>query len=174
MAGDMVNTMAKCAQSRQHRERKRESQQGFTYLIALFLVAILSVATLSALEKTLTKDRRDKEAQLLYFGQAYRAAIMQYYLNSPGTAKSYPPDLPSLLADSRTTTLQRYLRRLYFDPMTGSSNWGVVSAKDGGIMGVYSLATGQPIKIAGFPDALSNFIGAQTYQQWEFTYIPPA
>lgn len=172
MAGDMVNTMRLDRRSRPCRRLKRNGQQGFTYLIALFLVAILSVATLSALEKTITKDRRDKEAQLLYVGQAYRTAIMQYYLNSPGTAKSFPPDLPSLLQDSRTTTLQRYLRRLYFDPMTGSSNWGVVPAAGGGIAGVYSLAQGQPIKSAGFPPELSNFLGAQTYQQWQFIYLP--
>lgn len=148
------------------------SQRGFTYMIALFLVAILSVTIVAALEKTITKDRRDKEAQLLYVGQAYQTAIMRYYQNSPGTAKSYPPDLQSLLQDSRTTTLQRYLRRPYFDPMTGSASWGVVPAEGGGIMGVYSLSTQQPIKTGGFPENLANLTGAQTYQQWQFNYVP--
>ncbi len=156
--------------------RRRPSQQGFTYLIALFLVAILSVATLVALERTITKDMRDKEAQLLYVGQAYQTAIMKYYQNSPGTAKSYPSDLASLLQDPRTTTLQRYLRRLYFDPMTGS-DLGLVKNADNAIIGVYSLSTRQPIKIAGFPQALinsnPNFGQGQTYQQWQFIYTPP-
>jgi type II secretory pathway pseudopilin PulG len=168
MARDMVKPMRYA-----RRHGRHAGQQGFTYLIALFLVAILSVATLSALEKTITKDRRDKEAQLLYVGQAYRTAIMQYYLNSPGTAKFFPTDLSTLAQqDVRLTTRPRYLRRLYFDPMTGSSNWGTVTAPDGGIAGVYSLATQQPIKIAGFPPELSNFLGAQTYQQWQFIYLP--
>lgn len=153
---------------------KRQSERGFTYMIALFLVAILSVTTLTAMERALTKDRREKEAQLLYVGQAYRTAIMQYYLNSPGTAKAYPSDLPSLLQDSRSTTLQRYLRRLYFDPMTGSTDWGLVKDPvSGNIMGVYSTSTQQPIKITGFPPVLANFLGAQTYQQWQFIYAPP-
>ncbi len=152
---------------------RRLSQHGFTYVIALFLVAILSVATLTALERTITKDRRDKEAQLLYVGQAYRTAIMQYYLNASGPARSFPPDLNTLLQqDSRLTTKPRYLRRLYLDPMTGSTNWGTVKAEDGGVMGVYSYSTQQPIKTAGFPAVLANFIGAQTYQQWQFIYLP--
>ena len=152
--------------------KRRRRQSGFTYIVALFLVATLSVISLQAVERSLTKDRRDKEAQLLYVGQAYRQAILTYYENSPGTAKAYPPDLQSLLQDSRTTTLQRPLRRLYWDPMTASSTWGTVISPSGGIMGVYSLSTQQPIKIAGFPVALTSFTGATSYQQWQFTYQP--
>jgi type II secretory pathway pseudopilin PulG len=152
--------------------KRRRLQSGFTYIVALFLVATLSVISLQAVERSLTKDRRDKEAQLLYVGQAYRQAILTYYENSPGTAKAYPPDLQSLLQDSRTTTLQRPLRRLYWDPMTASSTWGIVPGPSGGIMGVYSLSTQQPIKIAGFPVALTGFTGATSYQQWQFTYQP--
>jgi len=147
-------------------------QTGFTYVIALFLVATLSVISLHAVERTWTNERRDKEAQLLYVGQAYRQAILTYYENSPGTAKAYPPDLQSLLQDSRTTTLQRPLRRLYRDPMTASLDWGTVPGPDGGVMGVYSKSTQQPIKTNGFPDALAGFIGATSYQQWQFTYQP--
>jgi type II secretory pathway pseudopilin PulG len=145
-------------------------QRGFTFLIALFMVATLAMVTLRALEKTATNDRRAKEVELLFVGQAYQRAIMTYYQNSPGTAKAYPPDLRSLLQDNRTTTLQRPLRKLYLDPMTASPNWGIVQAPGGGIMGVYSLSMQQPIKVNGFPPMLSNFIGAKSYQTWQFVY----
>jgi type II secretory pathway pseudopilin PulG len=148
------------------------NQAGFSYMIALFMVATLSVVTLQAMENSLTKDRRAKEIELLFVGQAYQNAIMQYYQNSPGTVKTYPPDLQSLLQDSRTTTLQRPLRRLYLDPMTASPTWGIVPAPSGGVMGVYSLSTQQPIKVNGFPAALISFIGARSYQAWQFVYVP--
>lgn len=151
---------------------KARKQKGFTYLIALFMVATLSILTLRALENSLTKERRDKEAELLFVGQAYQNAIMTYYQNSPGTAKKYPPDLPSLLQDSRTTSLQRPLRRLYADPITASQNWGVITAEEGGVKGVYSLSTQKPIKANGFPPTLSNFIGAKSYTEWQFIYVP--
>jgi type II secretory pathway pseudopilin PulG len=147
-------------------------QKGFTYMIALFMVATLSVVSLRAMERTLTKDRREREAELLYVGQAYRQAIQVYYQNSPGTAKKYPPDLQSLLQDARTTSLQRPLRKLYRDPITSSLNWGIVSSADGGVMGVYSLSTQQPIKVNGFPVTLFGFTGAKSYQQWQFVYQP--
>jgi type II secretory pathway pseudopilin PulG len=151
-------------------------QQGFTYLIALFMVAILSIVTLRALENSLTKDRRDKEVELLYVGQAYQQAIMSYYNNSPGSANNtYPPSLAALtLPDTRTTTLRQPLRRLYFDPITASQDWGTIPDSNGNIMGVYSKSTQKPIKVNGFPAALCSFNGATSYQSWQFAFPPNA
>jgi len=154
------------------RMRNARRQQGFTYLIALFMVATLSIVTLRALENSLTKDRRAKEAELLFVGQAYQQAIMNYYQNSPGTAKAYPKNLEALLEDKRTSTLQRPLRRLYFDPMTASQDWGTLKDSDGNVMGVYSKSTQQPIKVNGFPPTLNNLIGAKSYTEWQFFYTP--
>jgi len=149
------------------------NQRGFTYLIALFMVAILSIVTLRALENSLTRERRAKEEQLLFVGQAYQKAITTYYLNSPGRG-SYPQNLADMLDEGRTSATQKSLRRLYFDPITGSQDWGLIPAEttNGGIMGVYSKSSQQPIKVNGFPSALSNFIGATSYQQWQFVYQP--
>lgn len=144
-------------------------QQGFTYMIALFLVAILSVASLSALERALTKDRREKEKQLLFAGQAYRQAIMQYYQNS----NQFPTRISDLLDAPNTSTLKRYLRRLYWDPMTGGP-FDALTNEAGGIVGVASSSTQQPIKTGYFPPELSNFNCAKTYQQWQFIYVPGA
>lgn len=148
-------------------------QKGFTFMIALFMVAILSIVTLRALENSLTNDRRAKEAELLYDGQAFQQAIMSYYLNSPGSANSYPPSLQALtLPDTRTSTLRQPLRRLYFDPITTSQNWGTVLDANGNVMGVYSLSIQKPIKVNGFPIALCSFNGATSYQSWQFVYPP--
>lgn len=177
--------------------RKFARQKGFTYVIAMFLVAVLSVASMAALERAITNDRRDKEAQLLYVGLAYRAAIMNYYVAN----KAYPTDvgcfantaaqcLKILLEDTNTSTLTRYLRRPYFDPMTGGDFQIVTEGSN--IIGVASTSTQRPIKTGAFPLSLvsaqqaaqqlnhpcdllatHNFLCAQTYQEWKFIYTPP-
>jgi type II secretory pathway pseudopilin PulG len=150
-----------------------KNQQGFTYLIALFMVATLSIVTLRAMENSLTKDRRAKEEQLLFVGQAYQQAIMTYYQTIPGS-KTFPPDLATLVEpDTRTSTRHVALRKLYFDPITGTQDWLLIKdPKTGGVMGVSSTSLQQPIKVNGFPPTLSNLIGAKTYQQWQFVYQP--
>ena len=147
-------------------------QQGYSYLVAMFTVAVVAVLSTRAIERTSTMERRNKEAQLLFVGQAYLNAIQTYYQNSPGTTKQYPPDLPSLLQDTRLTTMSRPLRKLYLDPITNNAQWGIVPAAGGGVMGVYSLSQQKPIKVGGFPPLLAGFAGATSYQNWQFIYQP--
>ncbi|GAB3265914.1 type II secretion system protein [Chitinimonas naiadis] len=152
-------------------------QTGFSYFVALFVVAIASIVALRAVQNSATAERRAREADLLYVGQAYQEAIRQYYELSPGSGKRYPPNMEALLRDSDTTRTRRYLRRVYRDPITGSPTWGEVPALDAtgkvvGIKGVYSLSTQQPIKVDGFPAALASFTGAKRYMDWQFVYQP--
>ena len=149
-----------------------QREQGFSYVVAMFLVAVLAILSLRGLENSLTKKRRDKEAELLFVGQAYREAIRRYYEETPGSAKMYPPDIDALLLDSRATTTHRPLRRRYRDPITGSDQWGIVQTADGKVMGVYSLSLQQPIKIGGFPIELMTFKDAKHYRDWQFVYQP--
>ena len=147
-------------------------QRGFSYLIALFMVALLAILSLRGLQNTAMKERRDKEAELLFVGQEYRNAIKMYYDNTPGSVKQFPPDIKSLLEDGRTTRMNRPLRKLYLDPMTNSDSWGVVPGPNGGVMGVYSLSTQIPVKTDGFPVELMSFTNAKQYQEWKFIYQP--
>ncbi|HEY0974622.1 MAG TPA: hypothetical protein VGE57_09025 [Solimonas sp.] len=116
--------------------------------------------------------RREREEQLLDIGNAYRVAIKRYYLNSPGTVMQYPPSLDDLLLDRRHLTVVRYLRKRYPDPITGLSNWGVLQAADGGIMGVYSLSGQAPLKIRGFRADNEFFADATAYSEWKFIFLP--
>jgi type II secretory pathway pseudopilin PulG len=146
------------------------AQAGFTYVAVMFAVAIAAIVATRAVESTMTDERRSKEDQLLYVGGLYRAAIQSYYTNSQGTEKVYPQRLEDLLDDPRTTTLRRHLRKLFRDPMTGNSEWGLVLTADDRIMGVYSLSTAKPLKVGGFAPELTSFAKAKTYQDWQFTY----
>lgn len=146
-------------------------QAGFTYVIAMFLVAVLSITAVRAIENTLTLERRDKEAETLWRGMAYRKAIQLYYNASPGTDKSYPQELSDLLSDNRLVRPTRPLRKLYKDPISGG-DWNVVRNEAGRVIGVYPNSNAVPLKRAGFPDALIAFSAAKQYGDWKFIYQP--
>lgn len=147
-------------------------QGGFSYLVVMFLVAALSLASVRALEATATAERRDKEAELLYRGIAYRDAIRDYYTNAPGTAHSYPETVNELLYDSRFTNPRRHLRKAYRDPLVADGQWELVRNDDGRLVGVRSRALGKPIKRDGFPETLDSLVNAERYSDWQFVYLP--
>lgn len=147
-------------------------QGGFSYPVAMFLVAMVAVLAVRALENVMTAERRERERELLTVGMAYRNAIRSYYDNSPGTAKAYPKELKDLLLDERASRLRRPLRKLYRDPITGNKDWGLVLSEAGAIKGVYSLSRQKPIRTGGFPLELLAFTDAKQYRQWQFVYEP--
>ncbi len=149
-------------------------ERGFTYVAALFLVALLSLLSLMAVEQWRTVEQREKEKELLFVGEQYRHAIQLYYELSPGSVKKYPATLTDLLQDKRATRIIRPLRQLFLDPMNSSPQWGIVEAPGGGIMGIYSLSAAMPIKQDGFTVEEAEFTGQATYQGWKFIYVPPA
>jgi type II secretory pathway pseudopilin PulG len=144
-------------------------QRGFTYLTVLFLVAILMGGLAVVGEVWETSAKREKEADLLFVGNEYRKAIQRYVL--AGKAQ-YPRTLDDLLKDPRQPSTQRYLRKLYPDPMTGKNEWGFVKGPDGGIGGVYSLSEDKPLKVAGFKQRDASLEGAQKYSDWKFAFTP--
>jgi hypothetical protein len=145
--------------------------QGFSYVIVMFLLAVLSLSAVRALENTWTLEQRDKEAETLWRGLAYREAIRIYYESSPGTGKSYPQELKDLLYDARLVRPTRPLRRLYTEPLSGSV-WGVIRNEEGRVIGVYPDSKAMPLKQAGFPDELAGFTAAKHYSDWKFIYQP--
>jgi type II secretory pathway pseudopilin PulG len=142
---------------------------GFTYLSVLFIVAIMGLGLALAGEVWHTAAMREREAVLLHVGEQYRRAIERYYLAGP---RQYPRELTDLLRDSRKPGVERYLRRLYPDPITSSYEWGIVKAPDGGIMGIYSRSDDKPLKSARFTPALAAFEGAEKYSDWKFVFVP--
>ena len=147
-------------------------QKGFTY-IALLIVIAVGGAVLAAVGELASHGRqREKEAELLFAGHQIRAAIGAYYERSPGGAKVYPTTLEDLLEDKRLPVVQRYLRKVYRDPITGKIDWGIVEGPGGTIMGVYSKSGLQPIKSGRFAPGDESFGDAKTYTEWKFTHSP--
>ena len=148
-------------------------QRGFTYLVAMFAVAVAGILLAATGELWSHSRQREKERELLYLGDRFREAIGLYYQRTPGAVKRYPEKLEDLLEDKRYLSMQRYLRKIYADPMTGAARWGTVAAPGGGINGVYSLSGGQPIKSGGFGSQDKSFAGSSRYSDWRFVYEPP-
>ena len=145
---------------------------GFTYLAMLFFVAVIG-ASLAGTGIVWSQSRqREKEAELLWIGEQFRQAIALYYQRTPGAVKRYPERLEDLLEDRRYPSVQRYLRRIYADPITGKAAWGLVQVPGGGIMGVHSFSELRPIKSAGFSGQFERFEAAMKLSDWRFVYEP--
>jgi type II secretory pathway pseudopilin PulG len=147
------------------------TQRGFTYLTALFMVAILAGGLALAGEVWDTSAKREKEVELLFVGNQYRSAIERYFLSGP--QRQYPRALEDLLKDPRRPGTERYLRRLYVDPITGK-DWALVKGPDGGILGVHSASQEAPLKVAGFRPRDAAFEAAKAYSDWKFVAALPA
>ena len=145
---------------------------GFTYLAALLLTGITAAGALSAAQIWSVARQREKEAELIWIGNQFVQAIGEYYERSPGTVKRYPEKLADLVEDHRYLTMQRHLRQIYRDPITGARNWGVIRAPDGGVMGVYSLSN--KTAISQSPLGSTGEGRLLRYEDWRFIYQSPA
>ena len=137
---------------------------GFTYIGLLFLVAMMGLALTQAAAMWQTVQQREKEKELLFVGDQFRRAFARYYAAGGG----YPRQLDDLVKDPRFPGMRRFLRKIYRDPITGSSEWGLVKQPGGLIGGVYSLSEAEPIKKAEFGLADQSFEGKMKYSEWVF------
>lgn len=164
------------ARARLSRARSRLARpaRGFTYIAVLFSVAVIGFGLSRAAVLWSTERQREREAELIWTGKQIAQAIGLYYQRTPGTAKRYPEKLEDLLEDRRYLTMQRYLRRLYPDPLTGRPEWGLIPAPEGGIQRVYSLSEQTPVRRTD-PNAPTDApVATSSYREWRFTYTPPA
>jgi type II secretory pathway pseudopilin PulG len=144
-------------------------QRGFTLIAGLLTVAAMG-AGLAALATFASHAlQREKEAELLFVGNQYREAIGAYFRKE----QTYPTELAVLLQDRRYPMPVRHLRKLYRDPITGSADWALIKAPEGGIMGVHSKSEQVPIKSGNFLPRDRAFGEAKTYADWQFFHAIP-
>lgn len=147
----------------------RFRQGGFTFLALIIFIAIMGIATAASLQVGAVLQRRVAEQELLFIGAEFRSALISYANATPTGQRRVPQSLNDLLKDPRYPNAKRHLRKLYYDPLTGNSEWGIVAAPDGGgVLGVYSLSKDTPIKIGNFDMVFQDFAGKTSYQDWRF------
>jgi type II secretory pathway pseudopilin PulG len=164
---DAAHRMASPSRSRAH-ARRAARQPGFTYLGVLFFVLAFGLGLASVALVWRNSVQRERETELLFVGKQYRQAIASYYASGQ---REFPARLEDLLLDPRYPEVRRHLRRLYRDPMTGATEWGLVKVGER-IVGVYSLGAGMPLKEvpSGSPD--DPPIGGTSYSEWKFIVDP--
>jgi type II secretory pathway pseudopilin PulG len=145
---------------------------GFTYVMLLVAVAVIGILAEGAHELSSQLMRREREAELLFRGMAYRQAIKSYYEAKP-VERMLPRTLEDLLNDPRFPD-RHHIRALYPDPMAREGEgWSVLRDDAGGITGVASAGLGEPLKQTGFPKGYEKFAGAKKYSEWTFEFLPP-
>jgi len=155
--------------------RRASHQQGFVYIALLIGLSIIGIG-LGATSEVWTQTRqREKEQELLFVGNQIRQAITRFYLRPAPAARRFPLSLDELVEDRRVPDQpQRYLRRVYADPMTRSTEWGEVRLADGTLVGVYSLSKDVPIKQVGFARRDKDLAEKEQYSEWVFRSALPA
>lgn len=161
-----------CRRMALHMAARYTVEKGFTYLWVIFIVAMTGITLAAAGQVWRTEAQREKEKELMFVGNQFRHAIGSYYESSPGMRKRYPDSLEKLLSDDRFPTVKRHLRKVFLDPMTGGSEWGLIREPGAGIVGVHSLSTRAPLKRANFPERYATFDEAENYRDWKFIYLP--
>lgn len=142
---------------------------GYTLIGLLVILAILALIATSTVQLGALVQRRNAEQQLLDIGAEYRAALISYASATPAGQPNAPASLEELLKDPRYPNIRRHLRKIYADPITGSTQWGMIlSPENNRIIGVYSQSEQEPIKISGFPSPFEQFEGKHHYSEWIF------
>ncbi len=152
----------------------KAGEGGFTFIGLMVIVSILGIGLLAVGEVWHTARQREKEQSLLFVGDQFRRAIKSYYAHTPVAARGqpYPMSLDDLLKDPRSPSIQRYLRRIYADPITGLTDWGVLRNQNGAIIGAFSQSADTPLKQSNFRSDYADFEGKIKYSEWIFMYVP--
>lgn len=150
----------------------KHTAAGFTYIGILIAVTIMGVALAATGVVWHTAQQRNRERELLYVGDQFREAIGRY-VNASSGIRQYPASLEDLLRDPRQPGVVRYLRKIYYDPITSSQEWGLVKDVNDRIIGVYSQSKQHPIKQRNFSQEDQDFTDKETYSEWTFIYKTP-
>ena len=148
------------------------NQSGYILVGLLILIVVAGYALAASGTKFSEARKREREQELLKVGDTIRKAIGNYYNQTPGVVKQYPPNLEALIRDDRFPEPKRYLRKLYLDPVTQREGWGILEAPSGGVMGVYSLSAAKPYKSKNFRLIYQHFENKKYYGEWYFAYVP--
>ncbi len=154
------------------RSRRPRRRHGFVLVGVLIVLALAALAAVQTGQRLADARQRANEAELLFVGEQYRAAIQSYWRQSPGAVRSWPARLEDLVEDHRFPVPRRHLRKLYADPLAPATPWGLVN-HGGALIGVYSRAEGTPFRQAGFNSVQLGFDAAQQYADWRFVASLP-
>lgn len=151
----------------------RGAQGGGAYLFLLFVISLISMWLCGSAYIDSIGGRRDRERELIFIGGEFERAFLSYRNVSTALGDDINPrQISDLLEDRRGGRVIRHLRKVYFDPLTGSCQWGEVRA-GGRLIGVYSLAGGTPfLRRKEASSVGADELRPERYSDWVFGIGP--
>ena len=148
------------------------NERGVTYLMLMFVIVLIGIATTAAAKQWKVIVQRELEADLLAKGIEIQNALA-FYSATIKAGRVMPGEVyPQTLVDL-TRLPKPFLRKVYLDPM-GHGEWEYLRAPTGGIMGVRSKSLAKPFRQLDFPLAVRHFEGRATYHDWVFQHPSPS
>src|SRR5580765_5432642 len=154
-----------------HRKRVI-NERGVTYLMLMFVIVLIGIATTTAAKQWKVIVQRELEADLLAKGIEIQNALALYSATIKAGRVMPGEVYPQTLADL-TRLPKPFLRKVYLDPM-GHGEWEYLRAPTGGIMGVRSKSLAKPFRQREFPPAVRHFEGRTSYRDWIFQHPNPS
>jgi hypothetical protein len=148
------------------------NERGVTYLMLMFAIVLIGIATTAAAKQWKTTVQREREIDLLAKGIEIQNALALYSATKKAGRVMPGEVYPQTLADL-TRLPKPFLRKVYLDPM-GRGEWEYLRAPTGGIMGVRSTSRAKPFRQRNFPLAVRHFEGRPTYHDWTFQHPSPS
>lgn len=148
------------------------NERGVTYLMLMFAIVLIGIATTAAAKQWKTTVQREREIDLLAKGIEIQNALALYSATKKAGRVMPEEVYPQTLADL-TRLPKPFLRKVYRDPM-GHGEWEYLRAPTGGIMGVRSTSLAKPFRQRNFPLSVRHFEGRPTYHDWIFQYPSPS
>ena len=91
-------------------------QRGFTFIMLLFMISLMSIALMAAFPVMETQLKREMEEELIFRANQIVEGIRLYQMKHPG---KFPSSLKELLKE-------KCIRKLWTDPMTPHGRWYLV------------------------------------------------
>jgi hypothetical protein len=131
------------------RHSRKRFQQGYAYLLVVFMTTLLVLGTMVAAPAVRTERQREKEEEMIWRGKQYVRAIKLYYRKNG----RFPTSLDDLIKPKNGSL--RYLRFQYKDPMNKEDgSWRLIYVGPSGQL-IGSLKPQQGFQFGG------GFGGAQ-------------
>ncbi len=147
-------------------------QRGATYLLLLFILALLAAGSATWAERWQVAMQRERETELLFRGQQLRDALQHFHDHTPEGAAPWPAQLDELLLDARHQPPVVHLRRLYADPFSGRPDWALLRNAQGGIVGLHSSVDRPALRRQGLPTGVHASHGPNPKtSDWQFMTI---
>ncbi len=150
----------------------KSNEAGFSYLLLLFVIALLGISLTRVSADWTLDTQREKEADLLFAGRQARTALRSYVAATPEGKPRLPRSIDDLLEDHRIDPPRRHLRRRYIDPFTGKPDWLPIQHGEW-LIGISSQSNQIPITKTGFEPEEDTFPQAKRYRDWHFKIEVP-